>query len=177
MARKRERAFALFAALLFLSSSLGVSGLVIYEIIQQQKADKTNSANTQQTEPKNSSKGKQLANFTPVTDVKELKIEDTKEGSGEAVKEGNTVVAHYTGALAATGVIFESSLDGGQPFSAPLKQGSLIEGWVKGIPGMKAGGKRRLIIPANLAYGEQGSGEIPPNAPLVFDIELISFDK
>lgn len=177
MARKRERAFALFAALLFLSSSLGVSGLVIYEIIQQQKAEKSSTADIQSSESKNSSKGKQLANFTPVSDVKELKIEDTKEGSGEPVQEGNTVIAHYTGALAASGVIFESSLDGGQPFSAPLKQGSLIEGWVKGIPGMKAGGKRRLIIPANLAYGEQGSGEIPPNAPLVFDIELISFDK
>ena len=176
MARKRERAFALFAALLFLTSSLGVSGLVIYEIIQQQKADKE-SVSDVKTETKNSSKGKQLANFTPVTDVRDLKIEDTKVGTGEAVQEGNTVIAHYTGALAANGVIFESSLDSGQPFSAPLKQGSLIEGWVKGIPGMKAGGKRRLIIPAKLAYGEQGSGEIPPNAPLVFDIELISFDK
>lgn len=175
MARKRDRIFAFIAAMLFLSTSLGVSGLVIYEIIQQQNAEKK--AETAESKPTNSSKGKKLANFTPVSEVTELKIEDTKEGTGEAVKEGNTVAAHYTGALAATGVIFESSHDSGQPFSAPLKQGSLIEGWVRGIPGMKAGGKRRLIIPANLAYGEQGSGEIPPNAPLVFDIELISFDK
>ena len=176
MARKRERVFAFMAALLFLVSSVGISGLVIYEIIQQQKTDNQNVA-SQTNKSENSSKGKKMDNFTPVNEVTDLKIEDIKVGEGEAVKEGDTIMAHYTGAIATTGVIFESSYDSNQPFTAALKQGSLIEGWVKGIPGMKAGGKRRLLIPASMAYGQQGAGDIPPNSPLVFDIELITIDK
>lgn len=176
MARKRERVFAFMAALLFLGSSVGISALVIYEIIKQQKTDNQDVAQ-QTTNTTNSSKGKKMENFTPVSEVKDLKIEDLKVGDGEAVKEGDTIMAHYTGAIASTGIIFQSSLDSNQPFTAPLKQGSLIEGWVKGIPGMKAGGKRRLLIPANMAYGEQGSGDIPPNSALVFDIDLITIDK
>jgi FKBP-type peptidyl-prolyl cis-trans isomerase len=78
----------------------------------------------------------------------------------------------YTGAVAATGTIFESSLDTGQPANFPLS--GVIKGWQEGIPGMKEGGKRRLIIPADLAYGASGNGTIPPNAALVFDVTLIS---
>ena len=87
------------------------------------------------------------------------------------------VTAHYTGAVAATGIIFQSSLDSGQPIPFALDQ--VIKGWTDGVPGMKEGGKRRLIIPADQAYGAtppQGSN-IPANAPLVFDIELVKIGE
>lgn len=118
----------------------------------------------------------QLDNFTPTDTVTELLKEDLIEGSGEAVQPGATVTVHYTGAVAATGVIFQSSKDFGRPISFGLNQ--VIRGWTDGVPGMKVGGKRRLTIPADQAYGAAppyGSG-IPANAPLVFDIELISID-
>jgi FKBP-type peptidyl-prolyl cis-trans isomerase len=103
-----------------------------------------------------------------------LKITDSKVGTGAAVKAGATVVVDYTGAVAATGTIFQSSLDTGQP--ATLSLNGVIEGWKLGIVGMKVGGVRRLLIPADEAYGANppaGSG-IPANAPLVFDITLHS---
>lgn len=119
----------------------------------------------------------QLDNFTPVQNVDQLVIEDVKEGTGDAVVQpGATITAHYTGALAATGVVFQSSKDFGHPIQFGLNQ--VIKGWTDGVPGMKVGGIRRLLIPAEQAYGSRppyGSG-IPANAPLVFDIELVSID-
>lgn len=118
----------------------------------------------------------QLDNFTPTNHVPQLTILDVKEGTGEAVQPGATITAHYTGALAATGQVFQSSKDFGRPISFGLNQ--VIKGWTDGVPGMKVGGIRRLLIPADQAYGASpppGSG-IPANAPLVFDIELVSID-
>ena len=113
-----------------------------------------------------------MEGFTPVDKVSDLKIEDKKVGTGAEVKSGGTVTAHYTGAVASTGIVFESSLDSGQPFTSPLS--NLIKGWQQGIPGMKEGGERRLLIPAALAYGDNPPSGIPANADLVFDIVLIS---
>ena len=97
---------------------------------------------------------------------------DTVVGTGAEVKPGDTVTAQYTGALAKNGVVFDSSISRGQPATFPLS--GVIQGWQEGVPGMKVGGKRRLIIPASLGYGEAGSPpKIGPNEPLVFDIELI----
>jgi len=113
-----------------------------------------------------------LENFTPVASIPTLQKQDTTVGTGAEVKPGDTVTVDYTGAVAATGVIFQSSLDTGQPVSFPL--GSVIAGWTDGVPGMKVGGTRRLLIPAAQAYGANppaGSG-IPANADLVFDITL-----
>ncbi len=116
-----------------------------------------------------------LVNFTPVAKVSELKTIDQVVGTGAAVKPGDTVSVHYTGALAATGVVFQSSKDfGPTPITFPLS--GVIKGWTDGIPGMKVGGTRRLLIPATQAYGATpppGSG-IPANADLVFDVELIA---
>jgi FKBP-type peptidyl-prolyl cis-trans isomerase len=115
-----------------------------------------------------------LKDFTPVASTPKLDIKDTVAGTGAEVKAGATVTVHYTGAVAATGAIFQSSKDGGTPVTFPLTQ--VIKGWTDGIPGMKVGGTRRLIIPAALAYGStppSGSG-IPANADLVFDVDLIS---
>lgn len=116
--------------------------------------------------------GTQLNGFEPVEQVDELQSIDLTEGTGETVKPGATVTAHYTGAVAATGIIFQSSHDFGQAIAFGLDQ--VIRGWTEGVPGMKVGGMRRLLIPADKAYGAApppGSG-IPPNAALVFDIEL-----
>ncbi|WP_162673704.1 FKBP-type peptidyl-prolyl cis-trans isomerase [Gemmata massiliana] len=100
-----------------------------------------------------------------------LEIWEVKEGKGEAVKEGATVVVHYTGWLTdEKGTKFDSSLGRGEP--AQFQLGSLIKGWQEGIPGMKPGGVRRLKVPAELGYGARGAGPIPPNATLVFEIEL-----
>ena len=112
-----------------------------------------------------------LEGYTPQETVDELEIIDLEEGDGEVVQEGATVTAHYTGALAKNGTIFQSSRDLGEPIEFPLS--GVIEGWTEGVPGMKVGGTRRLIIPAEKAYGETGSPpSIGPNEPLVFDIEL-----
>lgn len=116
--------------------------------------------------------GTKLANFTPTYSVPGLQSEDVVVGAGATVQEGATVTVHYTGALAGNGVIFQSSHDMGDPITFPL--GGVIEGWTKGVPGMKVGGTRRLLIPAAQAYGERSpSPGIPPNSDLVFDIELV----
>jgi len=118
--------------------------------------------------------GTQLKDFTPIDSVSELQIIDTAEGTGEVVPEGATITAHYTGALCKNGVIFQSSHDfGAQGITFPLS--GVIQGWTQGVPGMKVGGTRRLVIPAAMAYGTQSpSANIPPNSDLVFDIELVS---
>ena len=110
----------------------------------------------------------------PPSKITELKIEDIKVGTGSAVKSGDTVVMHYAGTLE-DGSKFDSSYDRGQPFETEIGVGQVIEGWEKGVPGMKIGGKRRLSIPYQMAYGENGiPGAIPPKATLIFDVELVN---
>jgi len=117
-----------------------------------------------------------LEDFTPVDTISELQAIDRVEGTGETVQAGVTVTCHYTGAVAKTGAVFQSSHDFGRAISFPLT--GVIAGWTQGVPGMKVGGTRRLLIPAAMAYGSTppyGSG-IPADADLVFDIELVSID-
>jgi FKBP-type peptidyl-prolyl cis-trans isomerase len=117
--------------------------------------------------------GTKLANFEPRKNVEQLEIIDTIIGTGDEVQPSQTITAHYTGALVKDGTIFQSSKDFGQPATFGLEQ--VIEGWTKGVPGMKVGGVRRLIIPSAQAYGSvRAAANIPPNSDLVFDIELIS---
>ncbi len=106
----------------------------------------------------------------------ELKIEDLKEGNGAEAVDGKTVSVHYTGLLT-DGKKFDSSLDRGQPFKFVLGQQQVIQGWDQGVKGMKVGGKRKLTIPSRLGYGERGAGSvIPPNATLVFEVELLGVE-
>lgn len=117
--------------------------------------------------------GTKLANFTPQDTVAELQIIDVTEGTGDVVPEGATITAHYTGALVKDGTIFQSSHDFGDPVTFGLSQ--VIQGWTQGVPGMKVGGVRRLIIPSQMAYGSvRAAANIPPNSDLVFDIELVA---
>ena len=114
-----------------------------------------------------------LTGFTPIPQVATLEKIDTVEGTGAEVAPGATVTVHYTGALASTGVIFQSSHDRGEPITFGLSQ--VISGWTEGVPGMKVGGTRRLLIPAEQAYGPSSPApNIPPNSDLVFDIELVA---
>jgi FKBP-type peptidyl-prolyl cis-trans isomerase FkpA len=103
----------------------------------------------------------------------QTQIEDSVEGTGQAAKAGDHVSVHYTGTLQ-NGTKFDSSVDRGQPFSFPLGAGRVIKGWDVGVAGMKVGGKRKLTIPPQEGYGSQGAGGvIPPNATLVFEVELL----
>lgn len=103
----------------------------------------------------------------------ELKIEDLEEGQGAVAQPGQTVSVHYTGRLT-DGSKFDSSLDRGQPFSFKLGSGQVIQGWDRGVAGMKVGGRRKLTIPPDLAYGDRGFPPvIPPQSTLVFEVELL----
>ena len=129
---------------------------------------------TEQTKNMNTTT-RSLNNFTPVSKVNKLEKIDTVVGTGAEVKAGATVSVHYTGAVAATGAIFQSSKDfGTNPVTFPLS--GVIKGWTDGIPGMKIGGTRRLVIPAAEAYGANPppGSNIPANADLVFDVELVA---
>ena len=114
-----------------------------------------------------------VAPAQPVADVTEMKIEDIKVGTGAVAEVDKNVSVHYTGWLT-NGKKFDSSKDRGEPFTFPLGGGRVIKGWDQGVAGMKVGGVRKLTIPPSLGYGPRGAGGvIPPNATLVFEVELL----
>lgn len=167
-----QRIFIWLIVIAFVVSSLGFTGLVIWELTRDKSSDSSSEAQQSQQNEEGKLKGTKLENYQPVAEVDKLKIIDVKKGDGKVVPKGATVTAHYTGALAKDGTIFQSSKDTGQPIPFSLNQ--VIKGWTEGVPGMKVGGIRRLLIPAELAYGAQSpSPDIPPNSDLVFDIEVV----
>jgi FKBP-type peptidyl-prolyl cis-trans isomerase len=183
MAKPHQRVFALIMALLFLATAIAGSAVVIWQIKKDNDTTRSVEEQTklQQELLKKESEGRvqggKLNDFSPIAKIEQLQKIDLKEGTGEEVKPGATVTAHYTGAVASTGVVFQSSHEGGQPI--PFSLNGVIVGWKEGVPGMKVGGTRRLLIPAAMAYGSSppaGSG-IPANADLVFDIELVNVSQ
>jgi peptidylprolyl isomerase len=121
------------------------------------------------------------ASAQPVTLPSGLQVIDTVAGTGASPKTGEICVMHYTGWLyenGQKGKKFDSSVDRGQPFEFPIGVGRVIKGWDEGVSTMKVGGKRTLIIPASLGYGARGAGGvIPPNATLIFEVELLSIKR
>jgi len=113
----------------------------------------------------------------PVTTATGLQMIDTKVGTGASPRQNQTAIVHYTGWLYVNGVKgkkFDSSVDRNEPFEFPVGQGRVIAGWDQGVATMKVGGKRTLIVPPQLGYGARGAGgAIPPNATLIFDVELL----
>jgi peptidylprolyl isomerase len=113
----------------------------------------------------------------PVTTASGLQMIDTKVGTGASPRQNQTAVVHYTGWLYENGVKskkFDSSVDRNEPFEFPVGAGRVIRGWDEGVASMKIGGKRTLIVPPQLGYGARGAGgAIPPNATLIFDVELL----
>lgn len=172
MAHRRDRVIALVLAVVFFVTSVGVSVAVVWELVWG-----NDDTTQQQLTVDDMLQGKPLSGFTPIKKVENLQVVDIEQGTGKEVQAGNIVQVDYTGAVAATGIVFQSSLDFGRPASVTLTDGpeGVIKGWVEGLVGMKEGGKRRLIIPASLAYGENppAGSSIPPNADLVFDVTVL----
>jgi FKBP-type peptidyl-prolyl cis-trans isomerase FkpA len=127
-----------------------------------------------------SHRGSEAAAGAASTPIQGLQMTDVKQGTGAEAVAGKTVIVHYTGwlyddsAADKKGTKFDSSRDRGDPFDFPLGAGHVIKGWDQGVAGMKVGGQRTLVIPPELGYGARGAGGvIPPNATLVFDVELL----
>jgi FKBP-type peptidyl-prolyl cis-trans isomerase len=169
MKDKLQRIFLLSIAILFVMTSIGFGAFAVWDASRQ----KDTTPPTVQPSTKTLA-GKPLNGFTPVTKVDSLQKIDLQAGNGKEATKDSTVVVAYTGAVASSGIVFQSSEDnGGQPLTTKLDQ--VIKGWTEGVPGMKVGGKRRLLIPADLAYGANPptGSNIPANADLVFDITLL----
>jgi peptidylprolyl isomerase len=136
-------------------------------------SEATPSSTATPTKTPASTQGKPGASGKAVTTPSGLKYEELKVGTGAAPKAGQIVSVHYTGTLE-NGTKFDSSRDKGVPFEFPIGAGQVIKGWDEGVITMKVGGRRKLIIPPNLGYGAEGAGGvIPPNATLIFDVELL----
>ena len=148
---------------------MAVAGLMAPPVIAQQPPSKT----TQSGKSAPAAKAPAKAEPAPVTTASGLKYWDLKLGGGAEAVKGKTVSVHYTGWLT-NGKKFDSSVDRGQPFGFQIGAGRVIKGWEEGVVGMKVGGKRKLEIPPGLGYGAGGyPGAIPPNATLIFEIELL----
>lgn len=142
---------------------------------QQPTAKKSGTAAKKTTAAKKSAAGKAVPvkERKTVTNPSGLKFEDTVIGNGPQPKAGDTVVVHYTGWFT-NGKKFDSSRDAGRPFEFTLGKEQVIKGWDEGVASMNVGGRRKLTIPPELAYGQKGyPGAVPPNSTLVFDVELI----
>ncbi len=175
---KKSRIIALSGAILLLITGSALTITVIIILIENSSSASSSAVQsakaTAQLKSKLASTPTTLSNYTPQKNITKLSYTDLKVGNGTTVNSNSTVTVLYTGAVASTGKVFQSTKTTGKPVTFALSQ--VIPGWQKGIPGMKVGGERRLYIPASLAYGAnppKGSG-IPANANLVFDVTVLA---
>jgi len=151
--------------------------ITVWFVVQKTREVNQNVEAPAPTVTPTSSPAEELSVNEPVQYDNGLVVQDVVVGSGKTAENGDTLSAHYIGTLE-NGTVFDESYGRGQPIQFVLGAGQLIRGWELGLVGMKEGGKRRLIIPSELGYGAQGAGNaIPPNATLLFEIELVSVTK
>lgn len=161
-AQKRNQRIAIASVVIIV---LAIAAFIIYN---QYSADRTTKSSDAFSLPED---------IETITTASGLQYQDLVVGEGQAAKAGDVVVVHYTGWLT-DDTKFDSSLDRGTPFTFPLGAGRVIKGWDEGVAGMQPGGVRRLIIPAELGYGERGSGElIKPGDTLIFEVELLEIQS
>jgi FKBP-type peptidyl-prolyl cis-trans isomerase len=179
--KNRDRIFALVMAVLFLVTSLSLSVAVIYNIAtgNDEKSNEQAAANDLFSCQSMSAEGALPAPevFKPEGDVTKLETTDLEPGTGEAAKDGDCLVMKYYGTLASDGTMFDENFTQPTGFAFKLGQGNVIKGWDQGLVGMKEGGVRRLVIPSDLAYGDQANGAIPANSDLVFVVKLLRIQK
>lgn len=180
MAKTTQRAFALSLAILFLITSVGFSGLVIWQMYQDSKdsSDDTAQATSQESEEcsiaqQNGEVGEIPEIATVQGDVTELKTEDITSGDGESVGSGDCLLMKYVGYIANSGEVFDGNFDQPTALQFQLGGGQVIPGWDQGIEGMKVNGVRRIVIPSELAYGDRDSEAIPANSDLVFIVKVV----
>ncbi len=179
----QQRVIAMSGVIVFFLSTIALSVFVVVEALQDKKnptADKApDTANAENCQPGAEAQGTLPAPeaFT-AENVNELQTTDLEEGSGQAAKAGDCLVMKYYGTLASNGEVFDENFTQPTAFAFQLGQGRVIRGWDQGLEGIKEGGTRRLVIPAELAYGEQSPSEkIPANSALVFTVKLLRIQK
>jgi FKBP-type peptidyl-prolyl cis-trans isomerase len=152
---------------------LGLLGIAVIAMVGCNQSEKSSSASNESASAVTTDNGTPTpAAAGEVMLPNGLKYVELKVGDGALAESGKNVSVHYTGWLV-DGTKFDSSVDRNEPFNFRLGTGAVIRGWDEGVKGMRVGGKRKLTIPADLGYGAQGAGPIPPNATLVFDVELL----
>lgn len=172
-ARRRQRRNRLILSLVLAAVVIGLISVVSIVGGNDNKDERSSARSTSTTSKPPTTMPKPKIDVPTDPPPTELKVDDLKGGKGRAAKLGDNIEVNYVGVTYADGKQFDSSWDRGQTATFPLKEGGLIEGWVKGIPGMKVGGRRELIIPAAMAYGDKPSGGQPAGA-LVFIVDLVA---
>lgn len=177
MTRLRDRIFAGFGAVLFFVTACA---LTVFVIIDFNKGSNNSAANKTNTTTAAACSSDKTETPLPVPEVykttaavESLQVTDLEAGTGKTAKDGDCLVMKYYGTLAADGTKFDENFTTTSGFAFTLGAGSVIQGWEKGLVGMKEGGTRRLVIPASMGYGATGAGSIPANADLVFVVKML----